>query len=183
MRNARVRRMVRYAAISLGIAFAVWMTVGIMRAGNDIPQPPTSSTVQLHHGHAEGHRINGRAWTLDCEKIAPSPDDTFVTLTNVYNGELYKHGKPYMSVRAASITANLVSNDFTAAGPVTFSENDGKSQRSFTSNRAVYEGGSQQLTLPNAATVKIDGHVVQVTYVKYNIRTGALTVGRITGLY
>jgi hypothetical protein len=183
MRNARVRRMARYAAISLGIAFAVWMTVGIMRAGNDIPQPPTSSTVQLHHGHAEGHRINGRAWTLDCEKIAPSPDDTFVTLTNVYKGELYKHGKPYLSVRAASITANLVSNDFTADGPVKFVENDGKHKRSFSSNHAVYEGGTQLLILPNAATVEIDSGIVHVASVKYNIRTGALTVGRITGLY
>ncbi|MGB8265952.1 MAG: hypothetical protein WCE44_06500 [Candidatus Velthaea sp.] len=169
----------RRLAVIAGCLVAAWIVWGIVRAGNDVPPPAANPVTQLGPGHAEGRRINAPAWTLDYDTIVETPDGTSATLTHVRNGEIFRNGKPYVSVQADTIVVNTVSNDFSASGHVVLIENDNKHQRRFRSQQAAYSGGLEILTLPVSARIESDGLKVQVERATVNLRTGAMTLGRI----
>jgi hypothetical protein len=176
--------LVRGGLIAAGIAFLVWSGIGIYRAGGDVPSPIGIPQTTLTAGHAEGRRANGKpSWSLDYDRVTASPDTTIATLENVYNGEFYKHGLPFMRMIAKHVVVNTVSNDFVVTGPVELIENDGKHKRHFTSDSANYSGVLQTLTLTHPAKINSDGARVTVASATVDFRSGDMHFGPLIGLY
>jgi len=165
------------------VLFGLWVTWGIVHAGGDVPAGPSANPVtELGNGHAEGRRINGPAWTMDYSEIVEAPDGSTATLSHVRHGEIFRNGKPYVSVVADTIVVNTISNDFSASGHVLLIENDGLHKRRFRSEQAIYNGAVQLLTLPTAAHIESDGMAVDVEHATVNLKTGAMNLGRINGI-
>jgi len=171
----------RIIAIAVA-AFAAWVAWGIWHADGPVLNVGTTTVSQLDRGHAEGRRINARAWSLDYGKIIEAPDGTTATLYDVRHGEIFRNGKPYVSVRADSIVVNTLSNDFSASGHVVLTENDGKHQRQFRSERALYSGVPQVLTLPSPVHIESDGMTASFDHAVVNLKTGSMQLGRIDAI-
>jgi hypothetical protein len=172
----------RRVALAAGLAFAGYVTWGIVHADGPVQNVGVPVTSQLDRGHAEGRRIDARAWSLDYGRIVEAPDGSIATLYDVRHGEIFRNGKPYVTVSADTVVVNTLSNDFSASGHVVFTENDGKHQRRFRSERAVYNGVPQVLTLPAAVRIESDGMAASFDHAVVNLKTGAMTVGRIDAL-
>lgn len=178
MRRAIVRR----ALLIAGIAFAAWVTWGIVHAGGPMANVGTGTVSELDRGHAEGRRINARSWSLDYGRIIEAPDGSTATLYDVRHGEIFRNGKPYVAVHADTLVVNTLSNDFSATGHVVFTENDGKHVRRFRSDHALYYGASQILTLPSAVHIESDGMAASFDHATVNLKTGSMSLGRIDAI-
>jgi hypothetical protein len=179
-----MRRGLIIAISGIVIALLGWIGVGIYRAGGDVPPPPQTPQTQLTAGHAEGRRVDGKpSWSLDYDRLVASPDTTIATLENVRHGQLYRHGKPFMTMVAKHVTVNTISNDFIVIGPLELVEDDGKHTRRLTSNGANYSGVLQTLTLAHQAKIVTDGARVTVASATVNFRSGDMSLGRLIGLY
>jgi len=166
----------------VGLAFFAWVTWEVWHAGGPVMNVGTTAVSELDRGHAEGQRVNARAWSLDYSKIIEAPDGTTATLYDVRHGEIFRNGKPYVSVRADSVVVNTVSNDFSASGHVVLTENDGKHSRRFRSERALYNGVPQVLTLPTAVHIESDGMSANFDHAVVNLKTGSMQLGRIDAI-
>ncbi len=175
MRGIRWRRVLLLALL----AFAGWVTWGIVHAGGTVPNIGTTTESELKRGHAEGRRVDARSWSLDYDEIVESPDGSTATLYHVRHGEIFRHGKPYVSVKADSIVVNTISNDFSASGHVVLTENDGQHARRFRSAEALYAGATQVLNLPAAVQLESDGMSAHFDHATVNLKTGVMSVGRI----
>jgi len=173
---------VRRALVIAGIAFAAWVVWGIVAAGGPTANVGTAAVSELNRGHAEGRRLNARSWSLDYGRIIEAPDGSTATLYDVHHGEIFRNGKPYVAVRADSVVVNTLSNDFSATGHVVFTENDGKHERRFRSEHALYYGVQQILTLPSAVHIESDGITASFDHATVNLKTGAMSVGRIDAI-
>jgi lipopolysaccharide assembly outer membrane protein LptD (OstA) len=176
--NVPWRRIILVAAL----AFAAWVTWGIVHAGGPVLNVGTTAVSELERGHAEGRRVNAKAWSLDYSKIIEAPDGSTATLYDVRHGEIFRAGKPYVSVRADSVVVNTISNDFSANGHVVLTENDGKHKRLFRSERALYNGIPQILTLPSAVHIESDGMTASFDHAIVNLKTGSMQLGRIDAI-
>jgi len=172
----------RRIALVAGLAFAAWVTWGIWHAGGPVLNVGTTTSNELDRGHAEGRRVNARSWSLDYGKIIESPDGATATLYDVRHGEIFRNGKPYVSVRADSVVVNTLSNDFSASGHVVLTENDGKHDRHFRSERALYNGIPEILTLPTAVHIESDGMSANFDHAVVNLKTGSMQLGRIDAI-
>lgn len=172
----------RRLALVAGIAFAGWVAWGIVRAGGPTPNVGVPTTSELVRGHAEGRRLNARSWSLDYDRIVEAPDGSTATLYDVRHGQIFRNGKPYVTVTADTVVVNTLSNDFSASGHVVLVEDDGKHQRRFRSERALYNGVPEVLTLPAPVHIESDGMAASFDHAVVNLKTGAMTVGRIDAL-
>jgi hypothetical protein len=172
----------RRIALLAGLAFVAWVAWGIIHADGPVLNVGTTTVSQLERGHAEGRRVNARAWSLDYGRILEAPDGTTATLYDVRHGEIFRNGKPYVSVRADSVVVNTLSNDFSASGHVELTEIDGKHDRRFRSERALYNGVPQILTLPTAVRIESDGMTASFDHAIVNLKTGSMSLGRIDAI-
>jgi hypothetical protein len=129
-----------------------------------------------------GKRIDGRAWTMDYDKVTMSPDATYATIEHVRDGRIRRPGKPDVLVRADGVTVNTITNDLTITGPVTITdpERDGTT-RVLRTVGAQYIGSSHTLILEHPATITADGATITVGGARMDFRTGATQLGRIVG--
>ena len=179
-----MRLFIRSGIFCALLVFAAWVGLGIYRAGGDVPPPLSNPETKLTTGHAEGRRIDGKAsWSLDYDRLVTSADTSVATLDNVRHGELYRHGKPFMQIKAQHVVVNTLSNDFIATGPLELTQNDGKQRRKMTSDAANYSGMMSTLTLLHPANIVTDGAKIKVASATVNFRTGDLSVGRIIGVF
>lgn len=172
----------RRVIFAASLLFTAWVVWGIVHAGGDTPVRQGNAVSELRVGHAEGRRVDSRAWSLDYDTIVEAPDGSTATLTHVRNGEIFRNGKPYVSIKADTMVVNTLTNDFSAAGHVVLAENDGKHKRNFRSQQALYNGGPQILTLPVQAHIEDDGMAATVDRATVNLRTGEMSLGRINAL-
>lgn len=168
----------------LGVsAFVVWFGIEIFRAGGDPPPPPSTPQTTMKSGHAEGRRLKLPSWSLDYDSITTSVDGTTATLEHVRDGEYFKKGKPFARMTADHVVVNLITNDFTATGPIQLTENDGLHARRFTTDAAVYSGIGEVLTLSHPTTIVSDKATVHVTKATINFKTGETTFDGLVGTY
>lgn len=179
-----MNRWLRTGIAAGALAGLIWVGDGIYRAGGDVPPPPTTPQTKLSTGHAEGRRVGGKpSWSFDYERIVASPDATTATLENVRNGEIYKHGKPFMRLTAKHVVVNTLSNDFVVTGALELTENDGEHKRRLTSDAANYSGLLQTITLIHPAKIHSDGANVTVANATVNFKSGDMTFGPLVGLF
>lgn len=179
-----MNRALRITVAAIVAALLGWVGVGIYRAGGDVPPPPGHPDTQLSHGHAEGRRVDGKpSWSLDYDRLTASADTTTATLENVRHGILYRHGKPFMNMRAKHVIVNTISNDFVVTGPLELTQNAGKHSRRLSSDAATYSGVLQTLTLNHPTDVNDNGTKVTFATATVNFQSGDMALGRLVGVY
>ncbi|MFY9779078.1 MAG: hypothetical protein WAJ85_01035 [Candidatus Baltobacteraceae bacterium] len=170
----------RLAAI---LAVAAFLAFGVYRAGlNELPPPSNSTEVRFYRGVAKGERIESRSWSADYDKIVANEDQTILEADGIHNGVIYRQGKPYLRVRAAHMTINTVSHDFSARGPVHVETVERHPQRAFDMNSAVWNDALQELTLSKNIRVSTGApRPLLADRMTFNVRTGNLEIVHVSG--
>ncbi len=178
--NPRLTR----ALVIAGGMLAAFVIVEIYRAGeNEIPPPPNSTDIVARYGGtAVGERISSKSWTLRYDRMVASGDQTNVDLFGVHDGTIFKAGKPYLHVRAAHLTVNTISHDFTAAGPLHVATIGVEPARSFDTNYANWSDALQKL-LCEHKTVIVTGADAPMTVsrMELDVKTGDVDVSDASG--
>ena len=149
--NPRIKRTLAW----LGVALFAFIAFGIYQAGKDeLPPPPTDTNITAPRGgDAAGERIKARSWTIRYDRMVSNSDQTVVDLYGVHKGTIYRDGKPFLDVRAAHLTVNTVSKDFTALGPLHVVTLTGDPKRSFDTDYATWSNATQKLTFAHKTTI------------------------------
>ena len=166
-----------------GIIFAVWMIVGIMLAGRDVPPPPGAQPITLKGGRVTGNRVSTRSWTFDYTKAQMSPDGILATLDGVKNGILYKKGKPYLSIAAQHVSVNTQTFDFTATGDVhieALHPSDGIS-KAFDSDLVQWVNATKMLELPHPSLFRTGDQTLKVATISVDFTKNDIHLGKISG--
>jgi hypothetical protein len=170
-RVALARRLA-VAAVTAFLVFVVW---GIYRAGqNETPPPPTSTDIVFHDGFANGERIKTRSWTAKYDRIISNADQTVLDLDNVHDGTIYKKGKPYLRVRAAHMTVNTITRDFSVTGPLHVETIGAKPARSFDTTAADWSDAQQRLSITKRAPLMVGGLV-------FDVKSGQIDMTDVSG--
>ena len=141
-------------AVLAGLVIVLWLGVEVYLAGfGDKGPPPAAPPVQFLGGHGLGQRQKGRSWTAKYDRITSNPDQTVLDLENVHDAVIYKEGKPYLKVRAARMTVNLLTKDFAASGKLHIETVSHSPYRSFETTAASWNEASQRLVLPNPCSI------------------------------
>lgn len=172
---------VKPTAWTLGLAAAIGLGIGVYQAGFDTPPAPTLQPTILHHGKAEGHRLDGPSWSLDYDKIDMSTDQVLANLDGIHDGKLFRKGKKPVRLQAKHASVNTASNDFTLTGPVTITDPENGKLRTFASDSAVWNAFAQTLTLAHPSTFTQGDAQLHVEHLTYNLKTGEVKLGRIRG--
>ena len=146
---------IKRALLWLGVALFAFVGFGIYQAGRDeLPPPPSDTNITAPHGgDAVGERIKARSWDIRYDRMVSNSDQTVVDLYGVHKGTIYREGKPYLDVRAAHLTVNTVTHDFTALGPLHVAEIGGSPKRSFDTDSATWSDATQKLTFAHRTTI------------------------------
>jgi hypothetical protein len=173
-----IRRLVTIAAFGIGL----WLAIAVYLSGReDLPTPPSGAPAVFVGGHAAGQRIDSKSWSADYDKIVTSPDQTELDLDGVHNGVIYKHGKPYLRVRAKHLTVNTITHDFMATGPIHV-EMVAPPKRSFDTTSASWSDGSQKLSLPQKITIRSGAEKpLVIGSMEFNVATGQLELHHVRG--
>jgi len=174
---------VRRILIAAGIALLLIFAIGIYWAGlNEQPSPASSTDVTFHHGVATGHRIEAPSWTAKYERILSNQDQSVLQLYNVYDATIFKKGRPYLHVRAAEMTVNTLTRDFTATGPLHVETLPPAKPRSFDTSAAVWSDADQLLTLPRHTLIYTAAAApLSVGSLTFNVKSGAMEVRQMRG--
>ena len=172
----------KVAAIA-GLVLAAILGWGIYRAGlNETPPPATTTDIVFNQGVAHGERISTRSWSADYDRIVSNADQTILDLDNVRNGTIYKKGKPYLHVRAAHMTVNTVTRDFTVTGPLHVETVSAVPKRSFDTTQARWSDGIQRLELGRRVSIDSGaGAPLIVGSLTFNVKTGAIEMHDVAG--
>ena len=172
----------RVAAVIAVAAILGWVGFEIGRAGSDIQVLRTPQSSTLTAGRVSGKRVDGRAWSLDYDKVSMSPDGSLATIAHVRDGRLHRTGKPDVTMTGDNVTVNTATNDITVGGPVSFREPLAAQRvRTFRTNGARYIGATRVLILEHPSTITDDGATVAVASATIDFRTGDVKLGRIEG--
>jgi hypothetical protein len=176
-------RGVRRTIAVAGLAVAGYLAYGVYHAGlNETPPPPSSPEIVFHDGRANGQRITTRSWTADYDRVVSNGDQTALELDGVRNGIIYRAGKPYLRVRAAHMSVNTITRDFTASGPIHADTVSTKPHRSFDTTSAIWNDASQELTLSQHVTIGTGApHPLEVGSLTFSVKTGKLEMREIAG--
>jgi hypothetical protein len=171
------------AGIAVLVAGAAFVGYGIYRAGlNETPPPPSNQQIIFHNGRANGQRIETRSWTADYDKVVSNGDQTYLEMDGVHNGIIYRKGKPYLRVRAAHLTVNTVSRDFTAEGPIHVETVASNPRRSFDTISATWSDASEELTMDQHVTIDTGArHPLEVSSLSLNVKTGKVELTGVSG--
>ncbi len=162
---------------------AVFIGVGIHDAGRDErPAPPANSQIVFNGGHVNGQKLRFKSWSADYDKIVSNADQTVLQLENVHNGIIYKDGKPYLHVRAAHMTVNTASRDFSANGPLYVESVGSTPTRSFQTNSATWSDAAQKLTLAQRIVIHSGAdEPLTVGSLTFDVKSGNVDIRDIDG--
>lgn len=163
-------------------SFVALIAYGVYEAGkNDVAPPSNVAPAELDAGKAVGRRLTYRSWSFEYDKLRTTADNSVIDVDGVKNGYFYKQGQQYLRMTATHLTVNTLTKDFTAVGPFTI-ERLSSDHRSFTSNAAVWNNATQQITMSQRIEIKSpDGSTLHVENMTYNVKTGDIHLGKITG--
>jgi hypothetical protein len=171
-------------AIIASLAALSFIALGVILAGRDIPPPPGQIPIVLRHGGVFGHRLTSRGsktWSFDYDRVKTSPDGTAADIDGVHGGLLYKDGKPYLKISAKHISANTVSNDYTATGQIHIEALGAGVKRTFDTDLAVWQNLNKTLTLSHPSIVRTGDAALTFKMVTVDFNTGKVHVGPIAG--
>jgi hypothetical protein len=165
------------------IALAIFLTMGIYRAGqHELPPPNESQNVVFNHGAASGHRLKTKSWTASYDRIVANADQTVLDLENVHDGVIYRKAKPYLSVRAKQLSVNTLSHNFSASGALHVETIGRKPARSFDTTEATWTDATQELDMPDRVVIRTGAQApLNVGSLTLDVRTGDLTLHQISG--
>jgi len=172
----------RIAWIIAGI-FLVWIVVGIILAGRDVPAPPGAQNIVIKDCRIKGNRISTRSWSFSCQKAQLSPDGVMATIDGVKDGVLYKNGKPYLSVSAQHVSLNTQTFDFTATGDVhveALHPTDNVS-KSFDTDLVQWINATKLLQLPHQCLFQTNGQTLRVASITVDFNKTQIHLGKING--
>ncbi len=149
-------------ALSSGVAFGVFIILGITLAGNDLPALPTQQGMDLYGGTMHGNKISTKSWTFDYTHAQLSTDGTAGTIQGIHNGVVYKNGKPYMHVTAQEITLNTQSLDFTATGKVVITRADPKADERFETDEMIWTNALHLMRLDHPSFLRTGNRVLKI---------------------
>jgi hypothetical protein len=169
-------------AVGVALGLLAYVVLRVYLAGFDVA-PPTQAAlpVVVGHGLARGERLRSHSWSIDYDKITTSEDQSFVTVDGVRNGVVYKDGKPYLRLRAAHVSVNMITHDFTAAGPIHIESANPNKPRAFDTTSAIWTESTQHLDLPEPIVVSSPGTTLRVAKLSLDVRSGALHIESISG--
>ena len=169
------------ALVALG--GASYLAYGVYRAGlGETPPPPSSQQIVFHNGRANGQRITTKSWTADYDRVVTNADQTALELDGVRDGTIFRAGKPYLHVRAAHLSVNTISRDFTASGPIHAETVSAKPKRSFDTTSAIWNDAAQQLTLSQHVTIHTGAdRPLEVGSLTLNVKTGQVELRDVAG--
>ncbi len=175
--------LLRKIAMGLGVALLAIVVFGIYRAGlGETPPPPSSTDIIFHNGLANGERIKTRSWSADYDRIISNADQTVLDLDNVRNGTIFKAGKPYLRVRAAHMTVNTVTRDFTVSGPLHVETVGTIPGRSFDTTQAAWSDALQRLNLTRKVTIHTGTAApLVVGSLVLDVKTGQVDMNHVAG--
>jgi len=180
MKRDVVRRWV--TGVSLGLV--AYVALRVYLAGREVLPPPQSAVpVIVGKGIARGERISSHSWSIDYDKITTSTDQTFVTVDGVRDGVVFKNGKPYLRLRAAHVTVNMISHDFTATGPIHIESVNKAKPRSFDTTSAVWTDAAQRLDMSAPIVVTSPGTELHVAKLSLDVHSGQLHLEHIDGSF
>jgi hypothetical protein len=166
------------------VAAVGFVTLEIYLAGRtEVPGPQAVAPVVLNRGLARGERVTSHSWSIDYDKITTSADQTFITADGVRNGIIFRHGKPYLRVRARHMTVNMVTHDFVASGPVHVESVSRHNFHAFDTTSAVWTEASQRLDLSEPIVITSPGASLHVQQLSLDVRTGALHIDQPHGSF
>ena len=167
----------------VGIAFVLFLAIGIDRAGRDeVAPPPANTSIVFKKGYADGHRLRFKAWSADYDKIVSNADQTILELYGVRDGVIYKKGKPYLHVRATHMSVNTLSRDFTARGPFHVESVAATPQRAFDTDDATWNDTSQTLTFARPIVVHSGAdEPLRVGSLILNVKSGSIAMRDVAG--
>lgn len=173
----------KLALWGLGIAFVVFLAVGIYRAGlGDVAPPPASSSIVFKKGYADGHRLRFKSWSADYDKIVSNGDQTILELDGIHDGVIYKKGKPYLHVRATHMSVNTLTRDFTARGPFHVESVAATPQRAFDTDDATWNDASQTLSFARPIVIHSGADdPLRVGSLILNVKSGNLALRDVAG--
>ncbi len=168
--------------IVAGIAFGLYLAIGVILAGRGTPPlPPTISAIDLHGGHVQGNRITTRSWSFDYRSAQLSADGSIGTVTGVRDGIVFRKGKPYVKIFAESISINTDTLDFTALGKVTVVRIGDPQHRSFDTDLVQWDNPSQLLTMTHPSYLRTGDQTLKIASVVVDFRTKNVTLGKLEG--
>ena len=167
----------------VAIALFAFVAYGIYDAGRDERSPPPSNPqIVFNGGNASGQRIKFRSWSASYDRIISNADQTILDLVNVHDGLIFKHGKPYLHVRAAHMSVNTVTRDFTATGPLRVETAGGNPPRSFETTSAIWNDGAQRLTLAQPIVIYSGSDApLHVRSLTLDVKTGNIVLNDVAG--
>ncbi len=173
----------KIGALIVTLVLVCILAVGIYKAGQgERPAPPANSQIVFSNGRVNGQKLRFKSWAADYDKIISNADQTVLQLENVHNGVIYKKGKAYLRMRAAHMTVNTVSRDFTATGPLKVESVGTVPARSFETTSAVWSDAAQKLTLAQRILVHTGSDSpLAVGSLTFDVRSGNVAIGAVNG--
>ena len=174
----------RLVAIVAGSALAIYLVVGIILAGMNLPQtPPANGPIVLRGGNVRGgsHTISTHAWTLSYDRGEFSSDGTIGTLDGVHDGIIYKNGKPYVEIDARHVALNTETLDFTAIGKVHIQMLHDLYQRSFDTDYVTWTNDAKLLNMIHASYLHVGGETLKISTISVDFTKNEIHLGRIDG--
>lgn len=165
-------------------AFAVYVIVGIIRAGGSATPPPSSSQqITLRGCKGYGNRISTRSWSFQCDRATLSPDGITATIEGVHDAVLYKNGKRYLKMSAKNVTINTQTFDFNALGTVHIDAipSNGSPARSFETDLVQWTNATKMLLLPHPCIVHTGDATLKVANLSVDFNKSQVHMGRIEG--
>ncbi|PZR59684.1 MAG: hypothetical protein DLM50_00815 [Candidatus Meridianibacter frigidus] len=171
----------RVVTAVLAFAALAILVEGVVLSGRDMPPPPGAQPVLLGLGAVTAHHMKTRSWAFDYDHAQTSPDGSLAEIDGIHNGVLFKNGKPALKLSAKHITANTVSQDFTATGRVHVEQTGASMPRSFDTDLIVWSNATKTLTLSHRSLIRTGSASLTIANASINVETGKIKIGSIAG--
>jgi hypothetical protein len=173
----------RRLALAATVALVAYLGWGIFRAGlNEVPAGRGSTDIVFRQGTVSGQRIKTRSWTASYDRLVSNADQTVLELQNVHDGTIFRAGKPYLHVRAAHMSVNTITRDFSIVGPLHVKTVGAKPARWFDTTAAQWEDSAQRLTLSHHVTIYSGAeHPLSVGSLTFDVKTGNVAMNDVAG--
>jgi len=169
-----------FAYVCLAATLAI-LGEGLFLSGRDTPAPPAAAPAILGQGEVSAHHWKTKSWSLDYDRAQMSPDGSLAEVDGIHNGVLYRNGKPYLSISAKHISANTMSDDFTATGRVHIKQLGASAPRTFDTDLIIWTNLTKTLDLAHPSLIKTGKAALTVERATINFETGAIHLGKIKG--
>ena len=161
-------------------ALAGYLAWGITTAGYDETTAPQQVPISINGGSAAGHRMTTPSWTILYDHVEASTDSNFINARGIRDAVIYRHGKPYIHLKADHIEINLASKDFTATGHLHAEQRSNGVSRTFETGTAAWIEAKQHLEMPQIIHLKIKDVTLVVHGLTFDVPTGSVKIGPLT---